>query len=221
MSNLVVEAEPRTELGKNANRRLRASGLIPGVIYGRSTESISVSVNPKKIFSIIHSDTGQNTIFKLELNSKKLNVLIRDLQVDPVRGHLLHADFQTIAMDETRVFEIPLDPQGAAEGVKEGGILDIVVREIEVECLPTDVPDQIQIDVSALEIGDALRVSDLTFESDKVSILSSPELVLLTVTPPKVEIEEEVVEEGEEGETPADEEGTDRGEGEQEASEPE
>ncbi len=221
MSNLVVEAEPRTELGKNANRRLRASGLIPGVIYGRSTESISVSVNPKKIFSIIHSDTGQNTIFKLELNSEKLNVLIRDLQIDPVRGHLLHADFQTIAMDETRVFEIPLDPQGEAEGVKEGGILDIVVREIEVECLPTDVPDQIQIDVSALDIGDALRVSDLTFESDKVSILSSPELVLLTVTPPKVEIEEEVVEEGEEGETPADEEGTDRGEGEQEASEPE
>jgi len=220
MSNLVVEAEPRTELGKNANRRLRASGLIPGVIYGRSTESISVSVNPKKIFSIIHSDTGQNTIFKLELNSKKLNVLIRDLQVDPVRGHLLHADFQTIAMDETRVFEVPLDPQGEAEGVKEGGILDIVVREIEVECLPTDVPDQIQIDVSALEIGDALRVSDLTFESDKVSILSSPELVLLTVTPPKVEIEEEVVEGEEEGETPADEEGTERDEGEQEASEP-
>ena len=220
MSNLVVEAEPRTELGKNANRRLRASGLIPGVIYGRSTESISVSVNPKKIFSIIHSDTGQNTIFKLELNSKKLNVLIRDLQVDPVRGHLLHADFQTIAMDETRVFEVPLDPQGEAEGVKEGGILDIVVREIEVECLPTDVPDQIQIDVSALDIGDALRVSDLTFESDKVSILSSPELVLLTVTPPKVEIEEEVVEGEEEGETPADEEGTERDEGEQEASEP-
>ena len=220
MSNLVVEAEPRTELGKNANRRLRASGLIPGVIYGRSTESISVSVNPKKIFSIIHSDTGQNTIFKLELNSKKLNVLIRDLQVDPVRGHLLHADFQTIAMDETRVFEVPLDPQGEAEGVKEGGILDIVVREIEVECLPTDVPDQIQIDVSDLEIGDALRVSDLTFESDKVSILSSPELVLLTVTPPKVEIEEEVVEGEEEGETPADEEGTERDEGEQEASEP-
>lgn len=219
MSNLVVEAETRTELGKNANRRLRANGLIPGVVYGRSTESISVSVNPKKIFSIIHSDTGQNTIFKLELNSKKLNVLIRDLQIDPVRGHLLHADFQTIAMDEARVFAIPLDPQGEAEGVKEGGILDIVVREIEVECLPADVPDQIQIDVSPLDIGDALRVSDLTFESDKVSILSSPELVLLTVTPPKVEIEEEEVQEEEEEGTSADEERTDKGEGGQEGSE--
>jgi large subunit ribosomal protein L25 len=216
MSDLIVEAEPRTELGKNANRRLRASGRIPGVVYGQSTESVSVSVNPKKISSIIHSDTGHNTIFKLELNSEKLNVLIRDLQVDPVRGHLLHADFQTIAMDEARVFAVPLEPQGESEGVKEGGILDIVVREIEVECLPTDVPDQIQVDVSALEIGDALRVSDLTFESDKVSILSSPELVLLTVTPPKVEIEEEV--EGEE--TPA-EEGTDQQEVGQEASKPE
>ena len=120
-------------------------------------------------------------------------------------------------MDEARVFAVPLEPQGEAEGVKEGGILDIVVREIEVECLPTDVPDQIQVDISALEIGDALRVSDLTFKSGKVSILSSPELVLLTVTPPKVEEIEEKVDGEEEGEETDAEEGTDG----QEASNPE
>ncbi len=207
MFDFVLSAVPREEVGKNANRRLRSSGQIPAVVYGKTTDPIAVSVNPKEVVSILHSESGRNTVFKLKISEQQLDVLIRDLQVDPIRGHLLHADFQTISMDEKRTFNVPIEPTGEAEGVKEGGIVDIVVREIEVECLPRDVPDQILIDIAHLNIGEAFRVGDLPALSGDFEIVSDRDLVLVTVVPPKVEaepepeeeeLEEGVLEEGEE-----------------------
>ena len=206
MLDFVLTALPREERGKNANRRLRATGQIPAIVYGRAINPISVAVDPREVFSILHSESGRNTVFKLKINEKQMDVLIRELQVDPVRGHLLHADFQTISMDEKRAFSVPIDPVGEAEGVKAGGILDIVVREIEVECLPKDVPDHFSVDVSHVQVGEAVRVGDLDITAEGIEVLSDQDLVLVTVVPPKVEVEplpeEEVVEEAapEEGE---------------------
>ena len=199
MSDFVLTAMPRLEQGKNANRRLRASGQIPAIVYGRAIDPVSVAVDPREVFSILHSESGRNTVFKLKINDQQLDVLIRELQVDPLRGHLLHADFQTISMDEKRAFSVPIEPVGEAEGVKAGGILDIVVRELDIECLPKDVPDHIPIDVSQMEVGEAVRVRDLEITTTGIEILSDRDLVLLTVVPPKVEVEplpeEAVVEE--------------------------
>ena len=204
MPDFVLTALLREERGKNANRRLRATGQIPAIVYGRAIDPISVAIDPREVFSILHSESGRNTVFKLKINEKQMDVLIRELQVDPIRGHLLHADFQTISMDEKRAFKVPIDPVGEAEGVKAGGILDIVVREIEVECLPTDVPDHIPVNISDVEVGQAIRVRDLEITAEGIEILSDQDLVLLTVVPPKVEVEplpeEEVAEEEAEGE---------------------
>lgn len=195
MFEVVLTAIPREEVGKNANRRLRSRGQIPAVVYGKTTETMSIAVNPKEVVSILHLESGRNTVFKLKISETQMDVLIRDLQVDPIRGTLLHADFQTISMDETRVFSVPIEPVGDAEGVNEGGIVDIVVREIEVECLPRDVPDHISINIAHLNIGEAFRVSDLPSISEDVSIASDRNLVLVTVVPPKVEVEPEPTEE--------------------------
>jgi large subunit ribosomal protein L25 len=197
MADLVVQTETRTELGKNANRRLRATGRIPCVVYGSNLETTHITVDPADVIRILQSESGHNTIFKLKVEEQLSDVLIRDLQLDPLKGTLIHADFQTVAMDEVMVFQVPIEVQGTAVGVKnEGGILDVVMREIDLECLPRDVPDSIPVDISELEIGDAVRVSELVV-NEKVTILSDTELVVVHVVPPRVEVEEEVVEEEE------------------------
>ncbi len=191
MEELFVIAEPRDQVGKNANRRLRRAGRIPATFYGRQLQAVSVAVDPKEIFRILHSESGHNTIFKLKLAQNQTDVLIRDIQLDPVSGQLLHADFQAVAMDELMRFEVPVETLGEARGVKEGGVLDTVLREIEVECLPGDVPENIAVDVSELDIGDSLRVEDLQIGDHKIEIVSEPDLVVVTVVPPRVVEEEE------------------------------
>ncbi|MFQ5928565.1 MAG: 50S ribosomal protein L25 [Acidobacteriota bacterium] len=195
MADIVVEAEERRELGKNANRRLRAEGKIPAVVYGRGLDTLPLSVNPKDLDRILHSETGHNTIFKLEFGGGSKDVLIKDYQLDPIDGNLLHADFQAVAMDQAMIFEVPVQTVGTSQGVKAGGVLDIVLREIEMECLPQDVPDHVRVDVSELDVGDSVRVGDLQIDTPKIAVLSDPELVVLTIVPPHVEREvEEVVE---------------------------
>jgi large subunit ribosomal protein L25 len=197
MAELIVQTESRKEFGKNVSRRLRATGRIPGVVYGSGFETVHISIDPAEVIKILQSESGHNTIFKLKFEDQLADVLIRDLQLDPLKGSLIHADFQTVAMDEVMEFQVPVDIQGTALGVKnEGGILDVVMREIEVECLPGEVPDSIAVDVSELEIGDAVRVSELEVD-EKVKILSDSELVVAHVVPPRAEIEEEELEEEE------------------------
>lgn len=192
MAEIVIDVEKREDLGKNANRRLRSSGRIPAVVYGHGHENVNVSVDPKDIVRILHSDTGHNTIFKIQVGKDLADVLIKDYQLDPLRSTLMHTDFQVVAMDEIMIFQVPIDPVGVPKGVREtDGMLDLVLREVEVECLPGNVPDHIQVEVSELEIGDAVRVSDLKVDTSTVTILSEPNLVVATVLAPHVEEEEE------------------------------
>ena len=201
MGDIRVQAERREELGKNANRRLRARGRIPGVMYGRGLDAVAVSVDPEDLDRILHSETGHNTIFKIDVDGTENEVLIKDYQLDPVLGELVHADFQAVSMDRKMTFEVRVQPDGSAPGVTAGGILEMVLREIQVECLPGDVPDHFLVDVSALEIGDTVRVSDLDIATSKVPLLSESDLVVITVVPPQKAAEPEEVEvEVEEGE---------------------
>ena len=199
MAEVTVDAEIRQEFGKNANRRTRASGRIPAIVYGSGLDSIAVSVDPKDLERILRTGAGQNTIFKLTFEGNAKNVLIRDFQVDPVTEEFLHADFHTVIMDQLMTFQVPVEAVGIAEGVKlYGGVLDTVLREIELECLPTDLPDHIRVDVNHLGVGDSLRVGDVEFDESKIQVLSDPGQVVFNVIPPAVEEEaeeEEVVEE--------------------------
>ena len=183
-------------------RRLRTQGKIPAVLYGQGRETLSVSVELREVDQILCSETGHNTIFKLQVGSDSTDVLIRDYQLDPVKGTLLHADFQAVALDKKMTFTVPVQIVGTASGVTAGGVLDIVLREIGLECLPSDVPDHIPVDVTELEIGDSVRVEALQLDLSKISLLSDPDLVILSVVPPHVEEEPEVIPEEEELEEP-------------------
>jgi large subunit ribosomal protein L25 len=191
----VIEAQARIAGGKNANRRLRKSGLIPAVVYGPGKPAIVVSVNPAQVSHILHSDSGRNTIFSLSVDgSEQNNAMVKDYQLDPVQGKLIHADFLEIAMDRLLVLTVNVEVVGEAEGVKlGGGIMDIVTRSIEVECLPSDIPESIKVDVSPLKINDYIRVKNIQTDA-KVKILSDPEVVVVTIVPPiKEEVPAEVV----------------------------
>jgi large subunit ribosomal protein L25 len=164
----VVEAQPRTEesRGKNVARRLRRAGSIPAVVYGAKKPALAVSVNPKQITQILHSQAGHNTIFDLKVGAESAKAMIVDWQYEPVYGALLHVDFKRIAMDERMRVKIPVLLQGEAAGVKQqGGILEQVQREVELECLPGDIPSHIDADVSELVFGKVLRVSDLPHDA--------------------------------------------------------
>lgn len=192
MPRLTVESQIRRKFGKNANRRLRAAGRVPGIVYGRNVAPVAVSVDPKDLDRILHSDTGHNTIFRLKYQDQEKDVLIRELQRDPVGEELLHADFIAVSMDRTMIFDVPVEIVGTAAGVKMyGGILDLVVREIHLECLPGDLPDHIRVDVTDLQIGDSVRVEQLNVDEEKVRVLFDPDLTILTVAAPLVEAAEE------------------------------
>jgi large subunit ribosomal protein L25 len=189
MKEIVVDVKSRETLGKNPSRRLRHEGLIPAIVYGAKKDPVPVVVDPKKILEIIHSESGVNTIFQLGLaeTEARRHVMIKEYQVDPVRGNLIHADFVRIQMDEVIEVDVPVQVTGEAAGVKlDGGILEHVTRQVRVSCLPGDIPEHIAIDVTPLKIGDALRVSDLP-KSDKYRILSEADVTLVVVSPPAKE----------------------------------
>jgi large subunit ribosomal protein L25 len=184
----VIEAQLRTPGGKNANRRLRKAGKIPAVIYGPGKQPVVVSVDPHDVKTILHSETGRNTIFGINVDgSAQGNAMVKGYQLDPVHGNLIHTDFLEIAMDRLLILTVNVEVVGEPEGVKlDGGIMDIVTRTIEVECLPSDIPESIKVDVSKLKINDYLRVKNLETDA-KVKILSDPEIVVVTIVPPNKE----------------------------------
>jgi large subunit ribosomal protein L25 len=190
MDQIVVESSVREATGKGSNRKLRRSGKIPAVLYGHKNESVSLEVDPKDIFKILHSDSGENTIFGLNVPGReRLNCLIKEYQLEPVSHILLHADFYEVAMDEALEVKVPLETEGEAYGVKsEGGLMDIVHRELHVECLPGDIPESIVVYVTNLKIGDMIRVRDLVI-SDKIKILDDPETVVVAIEHPRAEEE--------------------------------
>src|SRR6516164_1143142 len=190
ISQEVVEAQARPESsrGKNEARRVRAAGRIPGVLYGAKKETVAVTLDPKQIQRILHSESGHNTIFDLQVGSEKAKVMIVDWQHDPMLGHLLHIDLKRIAMDEKIRVNVPIHLTGEAEGVKtQGGILDQVLREVEVECLPGDIPSHIDADVTALVFGTVLRVSDLT-HAGKLKFITDETQTVAHITSVKEEV---------------------------------
>ena len=188
IQNFAVSSYRREITGKGPNRRLRRSGRIPAVLYGHKSGNVVLEVDPKDIFKILYSQTGENTIFQLSVPGREVvNCLIKEYQLEPVSHELLHTDFYEVAMDEKLELKVPLLARGEAYGVKtEGGLLDIVHRELRVECLPADIPENIEADVTDLKIGDMLRVRDLRI-SDKIKILEDPETVVIAVEHPRAE----------------------------------
>jgi large subunit ribosomal protein L25 len=187
MPEIVVAAQGRSDTGKNVNRRLRTKGLIPGVVYGTTKESIPVAVSPKEITAILRSASGENTLFELDLDGRRRKVILKEFQLEPVRGHILHADFYELALDKSLEVNVHVELQGTPVGVKvQGGIIDFVTRELEIECLPADIPERIVLDVSGLELGKHIRVSDLQVPP-KVKILTDPGVVVVHVVAPRAE----------------------------------
>ena len=194
-NQLDFEVNIREERGKNAARRLRTRGEVPGVIYGLGQDSVAVSVDTKKMTTLLKSPAGHNQILNLRVGTEQSPAMAVDWQADPVRGILLHVDLQRIDLKKKVHARVPVAPMGVAIGVKEqAGIVELVSREIEVECLPLDVPTAIEIDITELSIGDAIRVRDLP-EAETYSYLSRPERVIVHVVAPKVEQEETTEEE--------------------------
>ena len=193
MAQITVQGKEREQTGKGANRRLRAQGRLPAVLYGHGMESLAVSVEIRDVDQILRSKTGHNTIFKLAVGKTSSDVLIKDYQLDPIKGTLLNADFLTVSMDEKMTFSVPVQTQGTSVGVIAGGVLDLVLREISVECFPAELPDHIIIEVTDLDIGESFRVEDLNIDSSRINLLSAPKLVVLSIVPPHVEKEPEEV----------------------------
>ncbi len=185
-----VEAQPRQDAsrGKNEARRLRASGMIPAVLYGAKKPTIALSVNPKQIARILHSETGHNTIFELAVGNERAQVMIVDWQYEPIKGSLLHIDLKRIAMDERMRVKVPVKLVGEAAGVKqEGGILEQVQREVEIECLPGDIPTNFELNVSELVFGKVLRVADLP-HSPKIKFLTDENQTVAHIISVKEEV---------------------------------
>jgi len=184
----VLEAKQRQSNGKNEARRVRRGGLVPGVVYGAKKEPVAVSLDPKQIARILQSATGHNTIFELALDGERTRAMIVDWQHEPIKGSLLHVDLKRIAMDQKLQVRVPIMIKGEAVGVKQqGGILEQVAREVEVECLPEDIPSSIEADVTELVFGKVLRVADLP-HSGKLKFLSDPNQPVAHVISVKEEV---------------------------------
>jgi large subunit ribosomal protein L25 len=185
----ILEAQPRTPGNKNDARRVRMAGKVPAVVYGAGKDATAVALDPRQVSRILNSKTGYNTIFDLALDGERTKAMIVDWQYEPIKGALLHIDLKRIAMDQRLKVEVPIVLKGEAAGVKqEGGILEQLLREVEIECLPGDIPDAVEVDVSDLTFGKVIRVADLP-HSDKLKFLTDENQPVAHV----ISIKEEVV----------------------------
>jgi large subunit ribosomal protein L25 len=183
-----LDAQTREAGNKGMARRVRMGGKIPGVLYGAGKDSQPVTVDPRHVLRILHSETGHNTIFDLALSGENTKVMIVDWQYEPIKGHLLHIDLKRIAMDKALRVNVPIELIGVPAGVKtEGGILEQMLREVEIECLPGDIPGHIDVDVSELTFGKVLRVSDLP-HNEKIKFLTDENQPVAHVTSVKEEV---------------------------------
>ena len=186
-----LKAEKRQGRGKNEARRLRASGRIPAVLYGAEKgKAVEIAVDPKNLLRILHSESGVNTLIGLELDGGDTRVLVKEYQLDPIDHKLLHADFYQVAMDKTITVTVPIVLKGEAKGVKQqGGIVDFVHREIEIEVLPAEIPENITLDISELMLHEGVRVRDLQTEGVKWKATSDADMMIVHVVALKAEAE--------------------------------
>jgi large subunit ribosomal protein L25 len=188
--DITVTAEVRTSRGKNEARRTRRAGQIPAVVYGAFQDPVSVAVNPREILKIVRGGTGYNTIFNLAIaGGETTPVMLVDQQVDPIRGNLLHADLKRIDLTKRIRVSVPVATEGEPKGVKvQGGLLEVVTRSVEIECLPDDIPEGFTVDVGELMIGQSKRASDVAL-SESMKLVSSPETVIAHVVTLRAEEE--------------------------------
>jgi large subunit ribosomal protein L25 len=189
IKDLTINASPRDGIGKGFARRLRAKGLIPASVYGGNQDALPVAVSAKEIAGILRSDTGRNTIFKLIVDggAEPATVIIRELQIDPIKGRLLHADLLRLEMNTATRVSVSIEFAGEPVGVKlEGGILDTQAREVEIECLPGDIPEHIQVDVSNLHVGDHVTAADLIYDREKIKLLIDEHQTIAGVLAPRL-----------------------------------
>jgi large subunit ribosomal protein L25 len=193
-----VQVSTREEKGKNTNRRLRAAGQIPAVLYGAGVETVPIQVERKKLEEMFRAGATENTIFLLKRveSDQERHARIREMQIDPVSRQVLHIDFQRVLMDQTIRLNVPVHTVGTPKGVREeGGMIDFVTREVEVECLPGDIPEAIEVDVTALVIGDHVEAGALRVP-EGVTLLEEPDRVIVSVVyPQRAEEKEEEAEE--------------------------
>jgi large subunit ribosomal protein L25 len=190
MDQITVEAKPRADRGKNAARRMRRQGHVPAVLYGGEGNSLTLAVNTKQLSAIMRSQSGHNTIFKVKLPAGEQSAMLKDWQVDPLLGTLLHVDLLRVAMDVRMRVKVPVHTFGEPQGVKlQGGIFEMVTREVEIECLPSDIPGEIRVDISELMIGKHLRVGDLPIDTAKIKLVTDPQRVVAHVVALRAEEE--------------------------------
>ena len=199
--NAGLTAKRRSETGKGAARRIRAAGQVPAVLYGKDQDSIALTIDAREAGHLFHSISVENTIvnLKIEDEAEEMETLVREIQMHPFRPDIVHVDFYRIQRGVVIEVDVPVKYVGAPEGVKHGGILDVILHEIRVKCIPSKIPETIEVDVSGLEIGESIHASEIETEED-VELLTDPIRTLCLVAVPKVEVvEEEEEEELEEG----------------------
>src|SRR5437763_14697733 len=183
---IVVEGAPRSTRGKNEARRLRQTGKVPAVLYGGKGQSITLAVNAKQVNTILRSESGHNTLFQVDLGGKHEPAILKDWLTDPVTGKLLHVDLLRVAMDVRMKVMVPVHTFGEPAGVKvQGGVFEVVTREVEVECLPSDIPAEFRLDVSALMLGQPLRGGELPLVAAEITLITGRERVVVTVCAPQ------------------------------------
>ena len=177
--DITVVAEPRTLRGKNEARRLRVAGSSPAVLYGTGGEAVPVAVSPKEITKILQSKSGHNTIFNLAVTGgENVPVMIVDWQRDPIKSHILHADLLRIDLTKKLRVKVPVHPAGEPKGVKlQGGLHEVITREIEIECLPDDIPEAFSIDVSELMMGQAVRAGDVALTASMLLVSNADAVI--------------------------------------------
>ena len=193
MAQIIVEGAPRATRGKNEARRLRVAGRVPATLYGGKGEVLALAVNTKQVTAILRSESGHNTLFQVDLGGKHEPAIVKDWQVDPVSGNLLHVDLLRIAMDVRMKVKVPVHTFGEPSGVKvQGGVYEVVTREVEVECLPADIPTEFKVDVSGLALNQSLRAGELPINTAKLKLLTDPQTVLSHVVTLRAEEEKPV-----------------------------
>lgn len=192
--DITIAAEPRETRGKNEARRLRVKGFSPAVVYGGGIDPIAIAVNPKEVNSILRSASGHNTIFNVNIQGFIAPVMVVDWQHDPIKGRLLHVDLKRIDLTKRIVVKVPVHTHGDPKGVKlQGGLHEVVTREVEIECLPDDIPEGFTVDVTELSIGQSIRASEIPLVGS-MTLLSPPDAVISHVVSMKAEaVVEEVV----------------------------
>lgn len=193
-----MQAQIREVTGKGKLNEFRRKGMIPGILYGKNHENTNIFIEKSELRKILHSDTGTHSIINLKLDDKDVGkVILRELQQDPIDYKIYHVDIQYIDMNTPLTLTLPLEIEGSAKGVKEGGILEQSLREVDIKCLPSDIPDHIRVNVDDLAIGDSVHIKDLELEN--VEILQQEDALIVHVIPPMMISLGEEEEEGEEG----------------------